>query len=198
MTRGKHPIRWWIGLRSGGTVAGRERPWIDAGDKRFERKPTVYQPRYLSDSGRLFSTARTHGVAGHRRFGECVWVCGGGVGGCSGSSVTFGGASDGCGVDLVRLFQRGIGVRRCQRIGRRHILLTAGRLVAQDQDEALDVYDAHVCGGEGVACPVWSRRPLRARRRIPAGRRSRRSRVSSGASMHDVLWRREHDFWRLQ
>ncbi len=117
--------------------------------------PPLYQPRYLSDSGRLFFDSSDalvpQAIDGLENVYEYEPV---GVGSCSGSSVTFGGASDGC----VGLISSGSSSEEsvfvdASESGDDVFFLTAGRLVAQDQDEALDVYDAHVCGGEGVACP---------------------------------------------
>lgn len=106
-----------------------------------------YQPRYLSDSGQLFFDSsdalvsqdinglvdvyeyEPTGAGGCRDASGCVGLISSGA---SNEESVFLGASE-SGDDVF--------------------FLTASQLVEGDKDHALDVYDAHVCGGEGVPCP---------------------------------------------
>jgi hypothetical protein len=105
----------------------------------------LYQSRYLSDGGRLFFDSsdglvsrdtngsedvyeyEPGGVGGCRRGGGCVALISSGA---SGEESAFLDASEN-GDDVF--------------------FLTAARLVSQDRDASLDVYDAHVCSA-GVPC----------------------------------------------
>ncbi len=107
----------------------------------------VYQPRYLSDSGRLFFESPdalvpqdTNGVEDVYEYEPA------GVGGCSTSVVTFSERSDGC-VDLISSgTSSGESVfYDASENGDDAFFITASKLVSQDTDESYDVYDAHVC-----------------------------------------------------
>jgi hypothetical protein len=106
-----------------------------------------YQPRYLSDSGRLFFNSNdaltprdTNGTWDVYQYEP------GGVGGCSGASASFNEASHGC----VGLISTGGSAEESTFIdasesGNDVFFLTAAALVPQDYDGALDMYDARVC-----------------------------------------------------
>ncbi len=119
----------------------------------FSKTP-LYQPRYLSDSGSLFFDSADalvpQDINGREDVYEYEPV---GVGGCTSLSMTFGVASGGC----VGLVSSGASDEEsvfldASESGDDVFFLTAAQLVEEDKDHALDVYDAHVCGGEGVPC----------------------------------------------
>ena len=113
----------------------------------------LYQPRYLSDSGRLFFNSDDalvpQDVNGTQDVYEYEPV---GAGTCGASSVTFGERSDGC----VSLVSSGSSPEEsafldASETGGDVFFLTAAKLVSQDYDTALDVYDAHECSS-AVPC----------------------------------------------
>ncbi|MGA9314853.1 MAG: NHL repeat-containing protein [Solirubrobacteraceae bacterium] len=135
--------------------------WLDGSipgwDKAFG-DGSQYQPRYLSDSGRLFFDSpdtlvprATNGVEDVYEFepagvGDC------GAGAASGSTV-YVASSGGC----VGLISSGISSQEsaffdASENGDDAFFVTAAKLVASDYDNGYDVYDAHVCSSEGVAC----------------------------------------------
>lgn len=109
-----------------------------------------YQPRYLSDSGRLFFESpdglvpqATNGLMDVYEY-EPV-----GVGDCSGTSVGFSVGSAGC----VNLISTGTGNSEsafldASESGDDVFFVTASRLVPEDYDTSFDVYDARVCSAE--------------------------------------------------
>ncbi|HWX44627.1 MAG TPA: NHL repeat-containing protein [Solirubrobacteraceae bacterium] len=108
---------------------------------------SLYQPRYLSDSGRLFFNSSDALVPQDINGNEDVYQYEpAGIGSCTVSSATFGERSGGC-VDLI---SSGTGAGEsgfldASENGEDVFFLTADRLVPQDVDTALDVYDARVC-----------------------------------------------------
>ena len=110
---------------------------------------TLYQSRYLSDSGRLFfNTADalvprdTNGVEDVYEYEPT------GVGGCTTSSEGFGERSDGC----VALISSGTSSGESTFLdasasGNDVFFATAAGLVPGDRDGAYDAYDARVCTG---------------------------------------------------
>jgi hypothetical protein len=138
-------------------VAGSVPGWTSVGPS------ALYQSRYLGDDGRLFFDSPVGLVAGD---GNGQWDVyefePEGVGGCSsglGSSravfvgVVSGSRVDGC----VGLVSSGQSSEESVFLdasvsGDDVFFLTAAKLVPADFDDALDVYDAHVCG-VGWACP---------------------------------------------
>jgi hypothetical protein len=107
----------------------------------------LYQSRYLSDTGRLFFNSNdslvSHDVNGTEDVYEYEPV---GVGDCGTGSVTFGERSGGC----VGLVSSGASSEESAFLdasasGGDVFFLTASKLVSQDFDTALDVYDAHEC-----------------------------------------------------
>ncbi len=123
-------------------------------------KVASYQPRSLSDSGRLFFESTdalvpqdTNGLADVYEY-EPV-----GTGSCSQGSVTFSGRTVGC----VSLISSGQSASEsvffdASETGDDVFFITTGRLVSEDTDTSYDVYDAHVCttAVPCVAAPVSS------------------------------------------
>jgi hypothetical protein len=134
-------------------VAGIIPGWGDSSGER-----SVYQPRYLSDSGRLFFDSPdalvaqdTNGLMDVYEY-EPAGV--GGSRGCSSSSFTFGVGSDGC----VSLISSGTSSSEsaffdASENGDDVFFLTTARLTGADYDTSVDVYDAHVCS-DAVPCVV--------------------------------------------
>jgi hypothetical protein len=125
-----------------------------------EIHPPVYQPRYLSDSGRLFFNSADAlvpaDVNGKADVYEYEPV---GVGSCrppgyaESASVVFVGKTDGC----VGLISAGTSSEESSFLdasenGEDVFFLTASRLSSQDYDTNFDVYDAHECT-QSSACP---------------------------------------------
>ncbi len=133
-----------IGIWPPGTGLAADVPgWVGIRGRRMPR----YQPRYLSDSGRLFFNGvdplvsqAANGVADVYEY-EPV-----GVGGCTNMSPTFGVASNGC-VVLVSAASSGEEsvFLDASENGDDVFFLTSVRLADLDLDTAFDVYDAHVC-----------------------------------------------------
>jgi WD40-like Beta Propeller Repeat len=122
---------------------------------------SVYQSRYLSDSGRLFFDGFDPLVAQAVNGDWDVYEYEpGGVGGCSAGSGTFSARSGGC----VGLISGGSSPREsafldASESGGDVFFMTVAKLSGADTDESLDVYDAHECsavapcGGVSVTAP---------------------------------------------
>ncbi len=114
----------------------------------------VYQPRYLSDGGRLFVNSvdalvpqDVNGTSDVYEYEPA------GVGSCTIGSDTYHTVQGGC----IGLISSGTSSEEsvfldASESGDDAFFLTAGKLVAADTDNAYDVYDAHVCG-PGWDCP---------------------------------------------
>jgi hypothetical protein len=117
-----------------------------------------HQPRYLSDTGRLFFDSPdalvpqdTNGLMDVYEYEPA------GVGSCTAVSITFSERSGGC----VSLVSSGTSSQEsafydASENGDDAFFLTASRLSAADYDTSVDVYDAHVCSTAApcVAVPV--------------------------------------------
>ena len=107
----------------------------------------IHQPRYLSDSGRLFFDSVDALVPKDVNGVEDVYEYEPtGTGSCTAASTTFAERSDGC-VDLV---SSGTSPEASEFIdasetGGDVFFRTQARLAPQDYDTAYDVYDAHEC-----------------------------------------------------
>ena len=118
-----------------------------------DKHGSLYQPRYLSDSGRLFFNSSDALVPQDVNGGEDVYEYEPvGVGSCDSSSSTFHESADGC----TSLISSGTSAKESAFLdasegGDDVFFLTAAKLVSADTDTAYDVYDAHVCGS-GWAC----------------------------------------------
>jgi hypothetical protein len=129
---------------------------------------SLYQSRYLFDSGRMFFNSSdalvpqdVNNQIDVYEF-EPVNTAGGGVGrsesspphdSCTTGSSTYDSATGGC----VNLISSGTshqesGFYDASASGDDVFFLTSESLVAQDPGGALSIYDAHVCGAEGVPC----------------------------------------------
>ncbi len=110
----------------------------------------LYQSRYLSDSGRVFFDSSDALVPQDTNKTEDVYEYESpGVGDCSTASPDWGEASGGC-VDLI---SSGTSTGEsafldASESGDDVFFLTSAQLSKRDTDSSLDVYDAHVDGGE--------------------------------------------------
>jgi hypothetical protein len=113
----------------------------------FQLSQARYQSRYLSDSGRLFFNSRDALAPQDSNKNEDVYQYEpAAVGDCASSSATFSPATGGC----VSLISSGRAAGEsafldASESGGDVFFLTGERLVSQDIDTSLDVYDAHVC-----------------------------------------------------
>jgi hypothetical protein len=116
---------------------------------------SLYQPRYLSDSGRLFFNSHdalvpqdTNGTMDVYEYEPPA------VGNCNGSSPTFAPSDGGC-VDLISSGTSPLesAFLDASENGNDVFFLTSARLAPQDTDSERDVYDAHVCSGEAPCFP---------------------------------------------
>ena len=137
-----------------GLVAGdsvwRPSSWLAAnvpGWTPFRLLAALHQSRYLSNSGRLFfnssdalSPQDVNGTEDVYEFEPP------GVGNCTSSSPSFSNRSGGC-VGLVSsgTSREESGFMDASESGSDVFFLTTSKLVPQDFDTALDLYDAHVC-----------------------------------------------------
>ncbi len=118
----------------------------------------TYEPRDLSDSGRLFFDSSDalvpQDVNGTWDVYEYEPA---GVGGCSSSSRTFGERSSGCaGLISAGTSPEESAFLDASETGGDIFFLTASELAPQDVDTSLDVYDAHECATASpcISAPV--------------------------------------------
>ncbi|HEY5194002.1 MAG TPA: hypothetical protein VIJ39_09065 [Solirubrobacteraceae bacterium] len=133
--------------------------WVAAGVPhwtRFSGEGTLYQPRYLSDSGRLFFNS-SEGLVPNDVNGtiDVYEYEPPGVGDCTQASATYGQRSGGC----VGLISSGSSPEESTFLdasgrGEDVFFLTLAKLVAQDYDQAIDVYDAHECSAVAPCFPA--------------------------------------------
>src|SRR5581483_10003297 len=133
--------------------------WVAAtvpGWLQFRIGDSADQPRYLSDSGRLFFNSGDALVPQDVNGTQDVYEWEpSGVGGCSAASATFNERSGGC----VGLISSGTsaeesGFLDASEDGGDVFFLTFSKLQPQDYDNALDVYDAHECTSAAPCFPV--------------------------------------------
>ncbi len=159
---GARPVGLFVGLFNsgqsllvdpiGGVYGDR---WLAGSIPGWEGLPgsTLYQQRYLSDSGRLFFDSPDALVPQDTNGLEDVYEYEpAGIGSCTGASVAFSEGSGGC----VNLISSGTSSLEsvfldASESGDDVFFLTAARLTAADYDTGYDVYDAHVCSAE-VPC----------------------------------------------
>jgi hypothetical protein len=116
----------------------------------------LYQSRYLSDSGRLFFNSSDALVPQDVNGTEDVYEYEPpGVGDCSTSSPDFGVRSGGC----VGLISSGGGSEESGFIdasenGSEVFFVTSAKLLPQDFDTSVDIYDAHECSGQSPCIPL--------------------------------------------
>jgi hypothetical protein len=138
--------------REGGGIDGiqhvwNEHRWIASNIPGWSIVGGLYQPRDLSDSGRLFFNSGDSLVAQDINGKEDVYEYEPpGVGGCSTASPVFSERSDGC-VGLVSSGSsaQDSGFLDASESGGDVFFMTTAKLALQDYDGAYDVYDAHVC-----------------------------------------------------
>lgn len=121
-----------------------------------------YQPRYLSDSGRLFFNSidalAPEDVNGQWDVYQYEPP---GVGSCTSGSPGFDSKADGC----VNLISSGRSSQETAFLGASEsggdvFFLTTGRLTSQDEDEQFDVYDAHECSLSPCIAPPTPATPV--------------------------------------
>ncbi len=141
-------------IESGGHwLAGMTPGWLEGSDG--IHGISRYQPRFLSDNGRVFFDSpdgivpqATNGLMNVYEYEPS------GVGSCTGATTTFSARSDGC----VNLFSSGTSDSEsdfydASENGNDVFFITNSRLAGQDYDTAYDVYDARVCSTT-VPCPA--------------------------------------------
>jgi hypothetical protein len=168
---GARPVGLYEGSFSFGPLFDRSKDWANhwvaadlpgwrEGDTDTPLPPALYQPRYLSNSGRLFFDSTdalvaqdTNGLADVYEYEPM------GVGSCENGGSGFSERSDGC----VSLISSGTSdgesaFMDASENGDDVFFVTSSKLVAEDIDTSSDVYDAHVCTSEMpcVAAPVSS------------------------------------------
>ncbi len=147
INRGFSEIGHWEGNWLAGMIPG----WDQARASR-----SLYQTRYLSNSGRLFFDSTdalvpqdTNGLLDAYEY-EPV-----GIGSCAAGGVTFSERTGGC----VSLISSGTSSQEsaffdASENGDDVFFLTASRLTAADYDTSIDIYDAHVCSTAVPCLPV--------------------------------------------
>jgi hypothetical protein len=117
---------------------------------------TFYQPRYLSDSGRLFFDSADALVAHDVNGAEDVYEYEpAGAGNCSASSAVFAPRSNGClGLVSSGTSPTESGFLDASETGGDVFFMTQAKLASQDYDTAYDVYDAHECTSVVPCLPV--------------------------------------------
>jgi hypothetical protein len=132
-------------------LAGNIPGWDNPGNN-----PATYQPRYLSDSGRLFFDSPDGLVAQDTNGLEDAYEYEpAGVGTCVAGGVSFSERADGC----VGLVSSGTSSSEsafydASENGNDVFFATTGKLVGEDYDKGYDVYDAHVCTSAVPCKPV--------------------------------------------
>jgi hypothetical protein len=139
------------GLWSGEALAAHIPTWEGLGELDNDAEGhSVYQPRFLAASGRLFFDSYDALVPQDVNGAWDVYEYEPpGVGGCAVSSATFSQRSGGC----VGLVSSGTSAEPsvfldASENGADVFFLTASRLSGQDTDTAPDIYDAHECTSE--------------------------------------------------
>jgi hypothetical protein len=124
----------------------------------LDEQPATYQPRYLSDAGRLFfdspdalvphDTNGLEDVYEYEPLGEGTCERG-----ASSATSVYSEAAGGC----IGLISSGTSSSEsafydASENGNDVFFDTTAQLTSEDNDKAYDLYDAHVCGAEGVPC----------------------------------------------
>ncbi len=135
---------------SGGDLIWPPTTWIAAnvpGWTSYQSGFPQHQPRYLSDSGRLFFNSRDDLATADTNSAYDVYEFEpAGVGGCASTNPSYAPLAGGC----VSLISSGTSPNEsafldASQSGDDVFFLTGSPLSRADADEAVDVYDAHVC-----------------------------------------------------
>jgi hypothetical protein len=141
-----------------GAGSSREQ-WIAAnlpGAPDIASEEWLYQPRALSDSGRVFFNSSDALVPQDVNGQEDVYEFEPqGVGNCTSATPTFDAKTDGC-VDLISAgtSPEESGFLDASESGGDVFFVTSSQLTAQDFDTAEDVYDAHECSTSVPCTPL--------------------------------------------
>ncbi|HEV7938570.1 MAG TPA: hypothetical protein VGP18_11185 [Solirubrobacteraceae bacterium] len=142
--------------------------WLAAelpGYEQYESTRGLYQPRFLSNEGRLFFDSSDalvpQDVNGNQSVYEYEPAGVGGSAGCVSSLSTFSQSARGC----IALISSGTSAGESAFVdasenGDDVFFLTTAQLTGQDIDNALDLYDAHVCTGESPCRVEQSTAPV--------------------------------------
>jgi hypothetical protein len=150
-----------------GDLVGRNENWEEGqplagvipGWTPYTPSASLYQPRYLSDSGRLLFDSNDALVPQDVNGTEDVYEYElPGVGDCTTSSVTFGARSGGC----VGLISSGASAEESAFLDASEsdsdvFFMTTAKLSSTDFDSSYDIYDAHECTG---ASPCVAQPPV--------------------------------------
>ncbi len=137
--------------KSNGWVAATVPGWLQ-----FKIGDSANQPRYLSDSGRLFFNSGDALVPQDVNGTQDVYEWEPpGIGSCTNASTAFREASGGC----VSLISSGTsaeesGFLEASENGGDVFFLTFSKLAPQDYDTSLDIYDAHECTSASPCFPT--------------------------------------------
>jgi hypothetical protein len=149
---------------SDGSLAWPAEQWVAAsvpGWLDFTQSTSLYQPRYLSDSGRLFFNSHDALVPQDVNGTEDVYEYEpSSVGSCTTTDATFDGGSGGC----VGLVSSGTSAQDsafmdASESGGDVFFMTYSKLAGSDYDEAEDVYDAHECTSGAPCFPAETATP---------------------------------------
>ncbi len=150
------PLAGESGLVSAAERTFRDSQWFAAslpGYDAYAPSNGWYRPRYLSDEGRLFFDSSAALVPQDTNNNQSVYeyepVGVGGSAGCTRSLSIYVASAEGC----VGLISSGTATGEsvfvdASESGNDVFFETAARLTGQDSDNALDIYDAHVCTAE--------------------------------------------------
>jgi hypothetical protein len=150
-----HGVEYGVLNAQNGGLAGGDRVWAPGqgiagnvpGWTPYALEKSIYQSRYLSDSGRVFFNSPVGLVSGDGNGMEDVYEFEPlGVGGCSAGGGQFVAAEGGC----LGLISGGTSDKESAFLdasgtGGDVFFLTSARLAPSDIDTSADVYDAHEC-----------------------------------------------------
>jgi DNA-binding beta-propeller fold protein YncE len=139
---------WGPDTKENGEAENRVDHWLAGnipGWTPIDSTRALYQPRYLSNSGRLFFNSPDHLTPEATGPKAKVYEYEPGAGGCSGSGGCIGLISSGTAEHEAAFVDASAS-------GNDVFFITNSQLVPQDTDSSYDIYDAHVCS-EGSPCP---------------------------------------------